>query len=138
MESFFQKFNRVIKWLMGKVIDFDWKYANMCVDFVKKYAFEMGKPITTFGNAKDFVIKWLWPNWVRVKDISPGDIVIFTEWKYGHIAVIQKQILNNLAVVEQNRDGKAYAKNNSKNQWSPVSEWYYRITGKEVFFRPKP
>lgn len=122
---------------MWKSVDFDGYYANQCVDWIKTYAKEIWHPVTTSGHAKDFAVKWLWPNWIRVKDISPGDIVVFTEWPYWHIAVVQKLIAKNLAVVEQNRDGKAYARNNSKNKWSPVSVGYYRITGKEVFFRPK-
>lgn len=122
------------KWT-GKQVDFDWYYSNMCVDWVKQYAVDIGYPVTTSGNAKDFV-KGLWKNWKKVSEWQIWDIVIFPRGTYWHIAVVRNIVWSYIEVQEQNRDWKAYKNNNSKNKWSPVAIWKYNMNWNEVFFRP--
>jgi len=122
------------KWA-GKQVDFDWQYANQCVDWVKQYAVDIGYPITTKGNAKDYV-KGLWKNWIKVPEWQVGDIVVFPNGTYGHIAVVVDIVWSVICVNEQNRDWKAFSNNNSKNKGTPVRYWNYAIKWNEVFFRP--
>ena len=121
-------FNR---WV-GKEVDVDGYYSNQCADWTRQYAIDIWYPITTYGNAKDFAIKWLGKNWTRVTEPWIGDIVVFTWWQYGHIAVVEDIKPWILEVVEQNRNWKA----SSTTKWSPVQYGSYKITGKEVYFRP--
>lgn len=119
------------KWT-GKTVDFDWAYNNQCVDYVKRYALDIGYPITTSGNAKWFATIWLWQNWKQVKEWQVGDIVVFPSGIYGHIAVVEKLIGSYLDVMEQNRNWKA----SSTTLGSPVSIGKYNMKWDEVFFRP--
>lgn len=135
MQSLFQKFNVTVQKWLWKRVDYDGVYANQCVDWVKQYAKEIGYPITTSGNAKDFATKWLGKLWTRSQNGSPSDIVVFTRWKYWHIAVV-RGIGDTLWVVEQNRDWRANQNNNSQNYGSSVANGNYAITGEEIFFRP--
>lgn len=123
------------KWI-GKTVDVDWYYANMCVDWVKQYAIDIGYPITTSGNAKWFATIWLGKNWKRVKEWQVGDIVVFPSGTYWHIAVVSKPVWIFIYVNEQNRNWRANLNNNSKNKGSPVSPWRYAWKWNEVFFRP--
>lgn len=123
------------KWTW-KQVDFDWYYANQCVDWVKQYAIDIGYPITTSGNAKWFATIWLGKNWKRVKEWQVGDIVVFPSGTYWHIAVVEKIVWSYLDVREQNRNWRANLNNNSKNKGSPVSIWKYNTRWDEVFFRP--
>ena len=137
MPSLYQKYLATIKKWVWKAVDFDWKYANQCVDFVKKYAKELDYPITTYGNAKDFARIGLGQYWTRVYPPAVWDIVIFPNGKYWHIAVVNSFEWAKLYVHEQNRDGKAYANNNEKSLWSLVALGMYTLKGNEVFFRVK-
>lgn len=134
MLSIFQKITASFNKWVWKVRDEDRIYWNQCVDWVRWYAQDIGYPITTSGNAKDFIKIGLWSNWKPVKQWQVWDIVIFPTWTYGHIAVV-KLIDKKLYVVEQNRDWKAYANNNPNNLGSPVIVWSYNIKGNEVYFR---
>ena len=122
------------KWT-GKQVDFDWQYANQCVDWVKQYATDIKYPITTKWNAKDYV-KGLWKNWIKVPEWQVGDIVVFPSGTYWHIAVVVDIVWSVICVNEQNRNWKAFSNNNSKNKGAPVSYWKYTIKWNEVFFRP--
>lgn len=136
--SLYQKYLAVIKNWVGKMTDFDGRYANQCVDWAKRYAYDLGFPIKTFGNAIDFGKIGLGPNWTRVKWVGQvGDIIVFPIGVYGHIAVVAKIVGNVVYVHEQNRNGMAFFKNNVKNLGSPISLGKYTLTGKEVYFRPK-
>ncbi len=137
MLSLFQKHTRTIKNFLGKIVDVDKRYANQCVDWVKKYAIEIGYPITTFGNAKDFARIWLWENWIPTKTIAPWHIVVFNRWTYGHIAVVDKASWNRLYTVDQNSNNMAYKNNNENNLGSPIMVNTYVINGSETFFKVK-
>lgn len=136
MNSLYNKYLRALKFFSWRVVDFDWKYANQCVDWVKAYAKSLGYRITTSWNAKDFASIWLWKNWSRVYTMPwVWDIVVFPTWIYWHIAVVKSVLWNKIYVIEQNRDWKAYANNIKDNLWSPISNWEYRLKGNEVYFR---
>lgn len=135
--SLYRTYKRVIASLLGKTVDYDKAYANQCVDFIRQYAKDMWCPITTYGNATDFIKKWLWPNWERVQEWQVADIWILQASKnlpYGHIFVVES-ISDKVYVIEQNRDWKAFKNNNPKNLWSPVSRWSYPNKW-IVYFRP--
>lgn len=136
MISLYQKYRRTINWFLWKVVDFDWKYANQCVDWIKRYAKSLWYRITTSGNAKDFAKLWLGKNWGRVYwEPWVWDIVVFPTWTYGHIAVFQSIVGNYINVIDQNADGKAYHNNNALNLWTPVSYSSYSLQWNEVYFR---
>lgn len=119
------------KWT-GKTVDNDMAYGNMCVDWVKRYALDIGYPVTTSGNAKWFATIWLWPNWKQVKEWQVGDIVVFPSGTYGHIAVVADIAISTIYVNEQNRNGKASA----TTLGSSIAIWKYNMNWDEVFFRP--
>ena len=107
-------------------------YGNMCVDYIKRYAIDIGYPVTTSGNAKWFATIWLWPNWKQVKEWQVGDIVIFPRGTYWHIAVVSSIVWSYIDVHEQNRNGKASA----TTLGSSIAIWKYNMNWDEVFFRP--
>lgn len=134
--SLYQKYLSTIKKWIWKPVDFDWYYANQCVDWAKMYAKDLWYPITTSWNAKDFVKKWLGKNWVRVTwEAWVWDIGIQPRWTYWHIFVVESIKNGTLYVIEQNRDARAYMNNNSRNLGSPVSSGKYQIKWDEVYFR---
>jgi len=136
--SLYKKYLSVIASLFWKRIDEDGKWNNQCVDFVRRYAKDLGYPITTSWNAKDFATKWLWKSWQKITwEAWVGDIVVFPIGTYGHIAVVEKVEWKTLYVVEQNRDWKAFAWNNPNSFGSPVSHGKYILKWNEVFFRVK-
>lgn len=138
MISLYQKYLRTVNWFLWKPVDFDKKYANQCVDWIKVYARSLWYPVTTKWNAKDFAVLWLWKNWGMVK-WAPWvwDIVVFPTWTYGHIAVVQSIDWNTINVIDQNADWKANHNNNEFNLWTPVSYSSYRLKWNEVYFRVK-
>lgn len=141
MQSYFQRITSTFNKWLGKRVDFDWRYANQCVDWIKQFASDVNAPITTYGNATDYIRVWLWPNWKIVWD-NPviWDIWIQPKRKwlpYGHIFVVYSVLNKAMTVIEQNRDWKAYAWNNPKNYGSNVAYGKYTLRGDEVFFRRK-
>ena len=46
--SLYQKYLSAIKNLLGKRIDEDDRYGAQCVDLVRRYALDIGCPITTY------------------------------------------------------------------------------------------
>lgn len=134
--SLYQKYLRTIKWFLWRPIDFDWVYANQCVDWVKAYAVSLWYRIGTKWNAKDFANLWLGKNWTIVYwEPWVWDIVVFPSWEYGHIAVVVNISKWYVNVVDQNANWQANKNNNSKNLWSVVSNNRYKLEGNEVFFR---
>lgn len=136
MISFYQKYKLALAKFLGKPVDFDWQYANQCVDWIKQYAKEIGYQITTTWNAKDYAINWL-GKWWKIVVWMPWvwDIVVFPNGQYGHIAVVQSIKWNQLIVVDQNADGRAYLNNNAKNLGSFVKYSTYNLRWNEVYFR---
>lgn len=138
MISLYQKYLRTVNWFLWKPVDFDKKYANQCVDWIKVYARSLWYPVTTKWNAKDFVWLWLGKNWWRIYgEPWVWDIVVFPTWTYGHIAVVQSIDWNTINVIDQNADWKANHNNNELNLWTPVSYSSYKLKWNEVYFRVK-
>lgn len=97
---------------LGKRIDYDKAYWYQCVDLIKQYADEclwMWK-IWVTGNAKDV------PNWkfgkkfvtieTALEDVMQWDIIVRTEWKLWHIAIVDHIIWRTVRVLEQNGSWK--------------------------------
>lgn len=120
----------------GKSVDVDWHYANMCVDWVRQYALDIGYPITTYGNARGFATIWLWPNWKPTNNPQIGDIFVQPRDTYWHIWTVEEVENGILHAIEQNRDWQAYKNNNPNNLGSPVGRGKYQIRGDEVYFTP--
>ena len=136
MISLYKKYMRTIRWFIGRPIDFDWVYANQCVDWIKVYAKSLWYRVTTSWNAKDFATIWLGKNWWKVNwEPWVWDVVVFPTWKYGHIAVFQSIVDEYINVIDQNADWKAYMNNNALNLWTPVSYSSYKLKWNEVYFR---
>ena len=102
-----------VKWLnrqCGKGFDYDHAYGLQCVDFLKYYYMHLGEGVRR-GNAKDYIKNTLPAGWKRQKISSanfymkPGDIVIWTGSKYGHVGVCVKVGEKSFTVVDQNGKG---------------------------------
>lgn len=138
MISLYQKYKLALSKFLWTPVDFDWKYANQCVDWIKQYAKELGYPITTTWNAKDFSVKWLGKWWGMVVGTPwVWDIVVFPTGTYWHIAVLQSFKWNNIYVIDQNANWKANLNDNAKNLGSFVKHSTYKLKWNEVYFRAK-
>lgn len=134
--SIYQTIKATLANLLWKTIDEDRFYNNQCVDFVRRYAKDIGYPLTKNGNANWLWRYWLGDNWKITTTPSYWDIFVQLRWVYGHIWVFIEQKGNVMTVYEQNRDGKAYLNNNPNNYWSPVSNGTHIIRWDEVFYTP--
>ena len=92
---------------VGKSIDFDGVYGAQCVDLIKKYC-NTHWGWTPKGNAKEDASIAL-PNssWTRIKNTpefipQPGDIAVWTNGTYGHVAIIISANINSFVSVDQN------------------------------------
>lgn len=92
---------------VGKSIDFDGVYGAQCVDLIKKYC-NTHWGWTPKGNAKEYASIAL-PNssWTRIKNTpefipQPGDIAVWTNGSYGHVAIIISANINSFVSVDQN------------------------------------
>lgn len=92
---------------IGKAIDHDGVYGAQCVDLIKRYC-SVHWGWTPKGNAKEYATIAL-PNssWTRIKNTAdfipqPGDIAIWTNGTYGHVAIIISANINNFVSVDQN------------------------------------
>ncbi len=92
---------------IGKSIDVDGYYGAQCVDLIKKYC-QDNWGWSPKGNAKDYATMSL-PNssWTRIKNTAefipqPGDIAIWTNGTYGHVAIIISANINSFVSVDQN------------------------------------
>ena len=98
------------KWLW-KRIDYDRAYWYQCVDLIKQYADEclwMWK-IWAIWNAKD-VPNWnFWKRFTKIvwmNDIMQWDIIVKTNSKYWHIAIVDRVVWDKIYVLEQNGSWK--------------------------------
>lgn len=99
------------KWLW-KRIDYDKAYWYQCVDLIKQYADEclwMWK-IWAIWNAKD-VPNWsFWKKFTKIvwmNDIMQWDIIVKTNSKYWHIAIVDRVVWDKIYVLEQNGSWKS-------------------------------
>ena len=97
-------------WL-GKRIDYDGVYNFQCVDLAKLYLERLGFwKIWKLGNAKQVPQASLFTTGrekiVGTNDLMQGDIIIKTQGKYGHIAIVDRIVWGFVYVLEQNGSGK--------------------------------
>ena len=95
----------------GKRVDYDGSYGFQCTDLAKQYiseGLEFGK-IGALGNAKDMPNNPFFSSWEKIKgmnNIMQGDIIIRSNGKYWHVAVVDHVLNGKVYVLEQNGSGK--------------------------------
>lgn len=95
----------------GKRVDYDGAYWFQCTDLAKQYideGLEFGK-IGALGNAKDMPNNPFFSSWEKIKgtkNLMQGDIIIRSQGKYGHVAVVDHILNGKVYVLEQNGSGK--------------------------------
>lgn len=110
-------------WLW-KRIDYDGVYDFQCVDLAKLYLERLGFwNIWKLGNAKQVPQADLFTTGrekiVGTNDLMQGDIIIKTQGKYGHIAIVDRIVGGKVFVLEQNWSWK--------NSWSGTGDNAIRI-----------
>ncbi len=95
----------------GKRVDYDGAYWFQCADLAKLYideGLEFGK-IGALGNAKDMPNNPFFSSWEKIKgtkNLMQGDIIIRSQGKYWHVAVVDHILNGKVYVLEQNGSGK--------------------------------
>lgn len=95
----------------GKRVDYDGAYWFQCVDLAKLYideGLEFGK-IGALGNAKDMPNNPFFSSREKIKgmkNLMQGDIIIRSQGKYGHVAIVDHILNGKVYVLEQNWSGK--------------------------------
>lgn len=96
-------------------------YRWQCVEFVKRFYYEAKghKMPDLYGNAKDYFSYDTKQGEVNEQrdllqyynggNVAPkeDDLIVFTDTKYGHVAIITKVTENNIEVIQQNVYGKS-------------------------------
>lgn len=100
----------VEKW-KGKRVDYDKAYWYQCVDLIKQYADECLRmwKIWAIWNAKDVPDWSFWKKFQKIewmKNIMQWDIIVKTNSKYWHIAIVDHILGNKVYVLEQNGSWK--------------------------------
>lgn len=94
-----------------KKVDYDGSYGFQCTDLAKQYiseGLEFGK-IGALGNAKDMPKSPFFAQWEKIKgmnNLMQGDIIIKSQGKYWHVAVVDHILNGKVYVLEQNWSGK--------------------------------
>ena len=117
-------------WL-GKRIDYDGAYGFQCVDLIKLYLEFLGFwKIKSLGNAKQVPQAELFNSGrekiVGTDDLMQGDIIIKTQGKYGHIAIVDRIVGWKVFVLEQNWSWK--------NSWSGTGDNAIRVQSYKLSF----
>ena len=95
----------------GKRVDYDGAYWFQCADLAKLYideGLEFGK-IGALGNAKDMPNNPFFSSWEKIKgtkNLMQGDIIIRSQGKFWHVAVVDHILNWKVYVLEQNGSGK--------------------------------
>lgn len=95
----------------GKRVDYDGAYWFQCADLAKQYiseALEFGK-IGALWNAKDMPNNQFFSSWEKIKgtkNLMQGDIIIRSQGKYWHVAIVDHILNGKVYVLEQNWSGK--------------------------------
>ena len=96
---------------LRKRVDYDGSYGFQCTDLAKQYiseGLEFGK-IGALGNAKDMPNNPFFSSREKIKgtkNLMQGDIIIRSQWPYGHVAVVDHILNGKVYVLEQNGSGK--------------------------------
>lgn len=94
-----------------KRVDYDGAYWFQCADLAKLYideGLEFGK-IGALGNAKDMPNNPFFSSWEKIKgtkNLMQGDIIIRSQGKFWHVAVVDHILNGKVYVLEQNGSGK--------------------------------
>ena len=117
-------------WL-DKCIDYDGVYDFQCVDLAKLYLERLGFwKIWKLGNAKQVPQADLFTTGrekiVGTNDLMQGDIIIKTQGKYGHIAIVDRIVGWKVFVLEQNWSWK--------NSWSGTGPNAIRVQPYKLSF----
>lgn len=117
-------------WL-GKRIDYDGGYWFQCVDLAKLYLEWLGfGKIKSLGNAKQVPQSELFNTGrekiVGINNLMQWDIIIRTQGKYGHIAIVDRIVGWKVFVLEQNGSWK--------NSWSGTGDNAIRIQPYKLSF----
>lgn len=96
---------------LGKRVDYDKQYDHQCTDLAKQYLFEVLRfeKIGALGNAKDMPKSPFFAQWEKIKgmnNLMQGDIIIRSQWPYGHVAIVDHVLNWKVYVLEQNGSGK--------------------------------
>lgn len=96
---------------LGKRVDYDKQYDHQCTDLAKQYLFEVLRfeKIGALGNAKDMPKSPFFANREKIKgtkNLMQGDIIIRSQGKYWHVAVVDHILNGKVYVLEQNGSGK--------------------------------
>ena len=100
-----------VKKRLGKRVDYDGAYGFQCADLAKLYideGLEFGK-IWALGNAKDMPNNPFFSSWEKIKgtkNLMQGDIIIRSQGKYWHVAIVDHILNWKVYVLEQNGSGK--------------------------------
>lgn len=97
--------------------------SGQCVALINAYYQQLGVSAVS-GNAKDYATNALPSGWTRVKGgvPQPGDILVYTGGKYGHVAIYA----GGTSVYHQNWSGKYVEKTGN---WSYNKSWYSSAEG---------
>ena len=97
--------------------------SGQCVALINAYYQQLGVSAVS-GNAKDYATNALPSGWTRVKGgvPQPGDILVYTGAKYGHVAIYG----GGTTVYHQNWNGKYVEK---MTNWSYNKSWYSTAEG---------
>ena len=96
---------------LGKRVDYDKQYDYQCTDLAKQYLFEVLRfeKIGALGNAKDMPNNSFFSSREKIKgmkNLMQGDIIIRSQWPYGHVAIVDHVLNWKVYVLEQNGSGK--------------------------------
>ena len=96
---------------LGKRVDYDKQYDYQCTDLAKQYLFEVLRfeKIGALGNAKDMPNNSFFSSREKIKgmnNLMQWDIIIRSQWPYGHVAVVDHILNGKVYVLEQNGSGK--------------------------------
>ena len=101
---------------LGKRVDYDKQYDYQCTDLAKQYIDEV-------LDIKKTGIKKIWPLWNAknmpnnpffssrekikgTKNLMQGDVIIRSQWPYGHVAIVDHVLNWKVYVLEQNGSGR--------------------------------
>ena len=84
-----------VEWLhymVGRSVDYDGAYGAQCVDFIKAYYAWLGVE-AAHGDAQDYRSNLLPDGFTRIEnaDPMPGDVLIYTGGKYGHVGIFESE-----------------------------------------------
>lgn len=127
--------DEALRWVRtqeGKWIDEDGWYGAQCVDLILAYCHFLGVNPPR-GNAKDWIYLPMPSGWKRVQNTrsylpEPGEIVVWSRGKFGHIGIVVSADLRRFTSLEQNTIGDFSRGSASKfvthQDWSGT--WFIR------------